>query len=227
MLDLICLWALLLEQKGVDSSDAGFLAPAATATIISRPGDILDAARNCLIELRWSLSDARERRPLTRRQWDFVLGDVLALMSPGPTKDKALRSLSSMYANPHRRQWRFLGELLSPAGTSLYTASSLFTHIPFWFIALESFLGVTSEARLLEPRWHVSSVLTDARPTSSAALEWAPSLRRDSQIFSAASGRSFLDRVRQLERLLYARREGITYESCSDGTLRRGTASFA
>lgn len=227
-LSLEFLWLLLLDQKSSDPADGGFLSPAPTAKPITRPGDILDSARNCLIELRWTIDDAKARRPPTRRAWDFLIGDVLAFLPEGPIKAKALRSLASMYANSQRRQWLFLGELVSPAGTSLYTGRSLFSHVPFWFIALEDFLAVTPTARVIPTQWCVSSLATETRPADSAALPWAPSLSRGSQIFSSpVAGDSISSRVRQLERLLYAQREGITYESCSDGTLRQGTASFA
>ena len=64
-------WLQLINGKAGGIDDQNFLAPHEPAT---RPaGDVLDAARDCIQELGWTVDDAKGKRPAHRQQWDCTL----------------------------------------------------------------------------------------------------------------------------------------------------------
>ena len=86
-------------------------------------------------------------------------------MAQTPAVLQGLQSLRSVYDNPvARRQWMYLGELCSPAGTSLLTDRAIFKRsggaVPRWFRCLEDFLVTTSHDRMLPGEWEVVSADT-------------------------------------------------------------------
>ena len=121
------LWVLLLRQKPSYPGDKHYLAPAEGAARRLVQGDILDAARDCLITLKWHIDDGKLCRPRRRRTVDILLTDVFAAMPRTPRVLQGLASLRSIYDNYATRvQWTYLGELCSPSGTALLTARALF-----------------------------------------------------------------------------------------------------
>ena len=231
--NLDSLWTSLLRQKPCYPGDRHYLAPGPDAVRRLVHGDIIDAARDCLISLRWHIDDGQLCRPLRRRAVDFLLTDVFAAMPRTPRVLQGITSLRSIYDNYATRfQWTYLSDICSPAGTALLTAQAVFRRggtPPLWFSCLEDFFRLTPHSRLLPGAWTVAG--HDGRPPDPASqgTRWQDTERAPSVVFDELCGTddSPAGQLFRHQQAAYAAQHGIVYESVSDGTYRNGRASFA
>ena len=96
-------WAILPAQKPCYPEEAHYLAPAPTGWP-ARTGDILDAARACLLELNWSIDDARAACPASRRTWDVSISTALMAHADENRQREGLDSLLSHHRSGTTRK---------------------------------------------------------------------------------------------------------------------------
>ena len=58
-------WLSLYDTKTLGIEEQNYLAPKGQG--VAREGDVIDAARQCLLELGWTVDDAKAQRPPNRR----------------------------------------------------------------------------------------------------------------------------------------------------------------
>ena len=222
-------WLQLINGKSGGIDDQNFLAPHEPAT---RPaGDVLDAARDCIQELGWTVDDAKGKRPAHRQQWDCTLQAAIQAHSTDTRRALGLASLQAHNSSVSKQRFRFLGALLSRSGTHLESASAFFTSvIPVWFTVLEESLGVSTLQRGIAMEWRTSGALTSGKgQAGSRATEWSRKTRVASlisTIIRPADPATDSAEFRQ-KQLSYAQAHDLTYESMSDGTGGGKAAGFA
>ena len=222
-------WLDLLNGKKGDTDDQNYLAPHEPAT--RQAGDVIDAARDCIQELGWSVDDAESRRPAHRQQWDCNIQTVLHAHGTEARRTLGLASLQAHKSSLSKQRFRFLGALLSRSGTHLESASAFFTSVvPIWFTVLEEVLGVSILHREIAKEWRTSGVLPSGKGQAGCrAIEWSCKTRVASLISTVtrpadAGPDSAEFRQKQLS---YAQAHDLTYESMSDGTGGGKAAGFA
>ena len=214
-------WAILLAQKPCYPEEAHFLAPTPTGWP-ARAGDILDAARECLLELNWSIDDARALCPAQRRTWDVSISTAVMAHANEERRKVGLDSLLSHHRSGTSQKRYYLGELLMIDGSQLHTANTLFTGKgPEWFRVLEEALAVTPQNRRVPKVWEVATHLGMFQSSPDGhATHWRTIERVDTalQFLSCDPDFSTDSIAFRRQQTRYALAHGITYESCSDGT---------
>ena len=214
-------WAILLAQKPCYPEEAHYLAPAPSGWP-ARTGDILDAARACLLELNWSIDDARAACPASRRTWDVSISTALMAHDNESRRREGLDSLLSHHRSGTTRKRFYLGELLMADGKQLHTANTLFIGKgPEWFRVLEGILEVTPQNRKVPQIWQVATHDGVFHSTPGGrATHWRTVQRVDTalQVIQCKPDESTAASKFRRQQLRYAAKHGITYESCSDGT---------
>ena len=214
-------WAILLAQKPCFPEEAHYLAPTPTGWP-AKAGDILDAARECLLELNWSIDDARALCPALRRTWDVPISSAIMSHANEERRKAGLDSLLSHHRRSLVQKRFYLGELLMVDGSQLHTANTLFTgNGPEWFRVLEEAMEVTLQNRRVPRNWRVATHLGEFHGNPEGhATHWRTVQRLDTalQIIPCDPDTSTAAIAFRRQQALYASTHGITYESCSDGT---------
>ena len=222
-------WLSLLNGKTGGTDEQNYLAPHEPCT--RQAGDVIDAARDCIQELGWSVDDAEGKCPAHRQQWDCSILNVIQAHGSEGRRTLGLASLQAHESSKSKQRFRFLGALLSRSGTHLESASAFFTSvIPIWFTVLEEVVGVTPLQRKIAKEWCTSGVLTSGKSQAgSRAIEWSRKARVASLISTVtqpADTATDSAEFRQ-KQLSYAQAHDLTYESMSDGTGGGKSAGFA
>ena len=125
-------WLSLYDTKTLGIEEQNYLAPKEQG--VAREGDVIDAARQCLLELGWTVDDAKAQRPPNRRQWDCSIWSVLREHGDESRRELGLASFKAHMLGASKTRYCYLGGLLSISGTYLQSAPAFFNQVvPAWF----------------------------------------------------------------------------------------------
>ena len=226
---LLAAWLSLYDTKTLGIEEQNYLAPKEQG--VAREGDVIDAARQCLLELGWTVDDAKAQRPPNRRQWDCSIWTVLREHGDESRRELGLASFKAHMLGASKTRYCYLGGLLSISGTYLQSAPAFFNQVvPAWFSVLEEVLQVTPWRRQILACWCTAHAHSQEKGLAgSRAVEWSTKTRVTSaiSIMALPADRSTDNALFRKQQRAYAAAHNITYESIADGTGGGKAAGFA